>query len=116
MRPSDVREVDEILRGPNVNSYGSVRAKIARGTALTSITGTCVRLGEAHRAVREVAGADHRQHVVGDEPVGDLTLVLDAGRVERAEHQLDRTPCDAGAAASSAASSDSTCARWSPMP
>ena len=46
-------------------------------------------LGEPYRAVREVAGAEYAEHVIGGELVGDGPLVVDAGRAERAEHRHD---------------------------
>ena len=108
MGPSDVGEVDEILRGADREQprVGAPEDRARHGVDVDHRD--VVRLGQPHRAVREVAGADHRQHAIAGELVGHRPLVVDAGRAERAEHGLDRTAAAARQFASSAASSAST--------
>ena len=88
--PVDVREVDEILRRPDREHprVGAGEQRARDGVDVDHRHG--VGLGEPHRAVREVAGAEHAEHAIGGELVGDGPLVFDAGRAERAEHRHDR--------------------------
>src|SRR4029079_3462418 len=90
MRPSDVREVDEILRRPNGEQTGIGASEDLSRNGVDVDHRDVMRFGETHRSIREVASADHGAHIVRGERGGHLRLVFDAGRAELAEDQLER--------------------------